>query len=240
MNRLGKWWIAIAGGALIAGIVGVGAVAAQTPIAGTNATGTTFLSRVAAKLGIDTSTLDTAVKSAQTDEIDARVASGNLTQAQADQMKLRIANEPAGAGLGGGFGDHGPGMGRGPGFGDQTALAGFFGITTDQLKTESSANGATLATIAAAHGKSRDDLKTFLTTDAKTRLAQEVTAGHLTQAQADTKLADLTANLDTRIDSAMPAGHGPGGRGGPVGPGFGDGNAPSTPGSTTTPSANNG
>ena len=240
MNRLRKWWIALAGAAILA-IIGAGAVMAQTPVPGTSTTGTSFLSRVAQKLGIDTPTLENAVKSAKSDEIDARVASGDLTQAQADALKQRIANAPADAPFfGGGFGGHGHGMDRG-GFGDPSKLATFLGITPAQLRTELSANGATLAGVAQAHGKSRDDLKTFLTNDAKTRIAQEVTDGRITQAQADARLAQLTANLDARIDGTMPAGHGhgPDDMGGP-GMDGGRFGAPTLPGATSTAPANNG
>jgi uncharacterized protein YidB (DUF937 family) len=234
MNRFGKWWIAAAGAIVLAGVLGAGAVMAQTPVPGTSTTGTTFLSRVAAKLGIDTSTLETAVKGAKTDEIDARVASGDLTQAQADALKQQIANAPADAPFfGGGFGDHRPGRGPG-GIGDPAAIATFLGITADQFRTERSATGATLATVAAAHGKSRDDLKAFLTTEMKARLDQEVADGRLTQAEADTKLASMTANLDQIIDATGMAGHGFGGPGGP-----GSGGVPQTPGSTATPSGTN-
>lgn len=240
MRRVSKWWIAAAGAAVLT-IVGAGAVMAQTPVPGTSTTGTSFLSRVAQKLGIDTPTLENAVKSAKSDEIDARVASGDLTPAQADALKQRIANAPADEPFfGGGFGERGGHMGRG-GFGDPTALATFLGITPAQLRTELDASGATLATVAQAHGKSRDELKAFLTDQAKTHLSQEVTEGDITQAQADARLADMTANLDARIDSTMPAdhGHGPDDMGGPGmdGGGFG---APSIPGATSTATANNG
>jgi len=115
-------------------------------------------------------------------------------------------------------------MGRG-GFGDPTALAGFLGITPEQLRSEVSADGATLATVAQAHEKSRDELKAFLTDQAKTHLAQEVAEGDLTQGEADARLASMTANLDARIDGSVPAGrgHGPDGMGPMGGRGMGDG-----------------
>ena len=116
-------------------------------------------------------------------------------------------------GPGGGF-DGGPGGpgGRGGFHEDAAALATFLGTTTDQLRTDEQ-SGKTLAEIATAHGKTRDQLKTFLTTQAKTQLAAEVTAGRITQAQADTKLAEIVASLDARID-AKPGQRGPGGPGG--------------------------
>lgn len=50
----------------------------------------------------------------------------------------------------------------------ESDLADFLGISQDQLLSELQAEGATLATVAQAHGKSRDDLQTFLT-DALTK-----------------------------------------------------------------------
>lgn len=231
MNRLNKWSIAAIGGVVLAGVLGAGAVMAQTPVPGTATTGTTFLSRVAQKLGIDTPTLQNAIKTTQNEDIDAQVAAGKLTQTQADQIKQRIANAPEDAPIfGGGFGEHGRGHG-GPV--DPQKIAAFFGITTDQFRTEMNATGATLATVAQAHGKSRDDLKAFLTTDLKAHVAEEVTNGDLTQAQADAKIVDRTANLDQIIDSTGPDSTGPH-RGGPRDQGGHPGNqAPST-----TPAAN--
>ena len=107
----------------------------------------------------------------------------------------------------------GKGFGFGFGFGffgaDASKLADFLGISQDQLKTELRADNATLASVAQAHGKSRDDLKNFLTTQMKTRLGQAVTAGRLTQAQADQRLAAFTANLDKMIDRTGKGGPGP-------------------------------
>ena len=186
MKTLGKWKVAVAGAMLVAAIASTAAVvAAQTPVPGASTTGTSFLSRVAAKLGIDSATLETAVKSSATDQVNEQVQAGTLTQAQADQILQRIQNAPAdalgfGPGFGHGPGDHGPG-----GFMDQDGLAQFLGITTDQLDTELDATDATLAGVAQAHGKTTDELKAFLTSEAKTRLDQDVADGRITQSEAD-------------------------------------------------------
>jgi uncharacterized protein YidB (DUF937 family) len=232
MNKPGKWWIAAVGGVVLASVLGAGAVMAQTPPAGTSGTGTTFLERVAAKLGIDVGTVRDAVTSSASDEIDARVASGDLTQAQADQMKLRIANAPDSAlDIGRGFGGRGHGPG-GPGFVNRDKVAEFLGVTPAELRTELDADSATLATVAAAHGKSRDELKAFIESQAKTDLAQAVTDGKLTQAQADTRLSELEQELDTIVDRT---GRPPfGGQHG------GDGSAPMPLGASQTPTANAG
>jgi len=232
MNKLNKWSLAAIGGVILAGALGAGAVMAQTPVPGTATTGTTFLSRVAQKLGIDTPTLQNAIKTTQTQDVDAQVAAGKLTQAQADQIKQRIANAPEDAPIfGGGFGDHGP---RHGGPIDPQKIATFLGVPADQFRTEMDATGATLATVAQAHGKSRDDLKAFLTADLKTHVAAEVTNGKLTQAQADARIADRTADLDQIIDSTGPHRGGPH-RGDRDQGGFSGNQTPST-----TPAANDG
>ena len=208
MNRFRKWWVIAVVGVVATAAVGVASgVMAQTPVPTITGDGTTFLDRVAEKLGITSDTLREAVKDSASDEIDERVASGDLTQEQADAMKERIADAPDEA-LGG-FG-HGPGFGRGGHFffgGDE--LATFLGVTADELRTELQADGATLASVAEAHGKSRDELKAFLTEQIKTHLDEEVADGRHTQEEADQKLAAFTENLDEMIDGTLPA-FGPG------------------------------
>lgn len=235
MNKIRTWWVlAVVGVVATAAIGATTGVMAQTPVPGINDTGTTFIDRVAEKLGISSDTLSEAVKSSADDVIDEKVASGELTQEQADAMKTRIANAPDEA-LGG--------IGRGPGFGHRGGfgffggdeLATFLGITTDDLRTEMQGDGATLATVAAAHGKSRDELKAFLTDQIKARLDEGVASGEHTQADADQKLANFTANLDAMIDGTMPQG-GPGmHRGGPGGFGDFDGDFGGTPSDNAAP-----
>ena len=161
MNKR-KWLIAGAGVAVLA-VVSAGAVMAQTPP--TPTAGTTFLDRVAQKLGIDTPKLQSAITGAKTDQIDESVANGDLTQKQADALKAKVNSTPpngfGGRGFGG-FGGHGFEMKGARGVGDTPTsqqLADFLGITVDQLNTERKADGATLATVAQAHNKSRDELK---------------------------------------------------------------------------------
>jgi hypothetical protein len=191
---------------------------AQTPNADTVA----YMTSLAGNLGIPLSTLNAAITKTNLAQIDAKLAAGTITAEQAAAMKTRISAETqpmpmfggrGGPGGGGPEGRGGPGGPGGPGgFGvheDASALATFLGITPEVLRSEQQ-SGKTLAEIASAHGKTRDDLKTYLTTEAKTRLTAEVTAGKLTQAQADAKLAELTANIDARID-AKPGVGGPGG-----------------------------
>jgi hypothetical protein len=201
-----KWLIAAAGAALVV-ILGGGAVMAQST---GNGTGSTFLDRVAQKLGIDTPKLQKAITDTRNEDVDSAVANGDLTQKQADALKQKIQNSPGfgGHGFGGpdGFGRGGPkGFGFGPGFGLGLAdapkqLADFLGISTDQLGTEMKADGATLAKVAEAHGKSRDQIKTFITDGAKAKLDEAVKNGDLTQKNADAFQKMLTDNLDKIVD----------------------------------------
>jgi len=236
MTRTKKTWIAaIVGLTLLLG--GAGIVLAQTP--GASPSGPTFLDRVAQKLGIETPKLKDAIKSAGGDQLDESVKNGDLTQKQADKIRQRLNDQtdngqfglaPRGMGPGRGF----PGKGFGGPFGMGLAaggqkLADFLGIPISQLKTELSANGATLATVAQAHGKSRDQLKQFITDQAKTQLDQAVKDQDITQKQEDNVLSTLGSHLDQMIDGSF-FGHR-----GFRGFGKGNGTPPQTPDGSNSP-----
>ncbi len=205
-----KWMLAIAGVAAVA-VIGAGAVMAQTPGTGS---GKTFLDRVAEKLGIDTPKLQNAMKDARTDQIDEAVQNGDLTQKQADALKQKLDQAPNGGGFPGFGGDRmGGRFGNGLGFdlmGAADKLAGFLGISQDQLKTELTADNASLASVAQAHGKSHDDLKSFIKDTAKSTLDTAVKNGDLTQKQEDNALSMLDAHLDQLIDGKFLGGMGKG------------------------------
>ena len=101
--------------------------------------------------------------------------------------------------------------------GIDSGLADFLGITQDQLQSELSADGATMATVAQAHGKSRDELKAFLTDQEKNNANQAVADGSMTQDEADTMIQNLSSRLDQMIDSTGGVRFGgPGSNGGPT------------------------
>ena len=122
-----------------------------------------------------------------------------------------------------------PADGRGPQK-DIAALATILNMTEAELKTQVH-SGKTLAQIATAQGV---DVKLVIDTivaDVKTHIADEVTSGEITQAQADTKLAGLTAKVTEMVNTVRPArgdghgkGHGP--RGHHDNDGDGDGENP--------------
>ena len=116
---------------------------------------------------------------------------------------------PAGAGNGTFPGGTPPAdLTPGAGFGDRAllggldpALAQFLNIPADQLQSELAADGATIGTVAQAHGKTRDDLKTFLLQQISANADQAVGDGRMTQDQADTLVQDSSARVDDIIDS---------------------------------------
>lgn len=159
-----------------------------------------YIAKLAANLGVDVAKLKEAIAQTNTQTIDEQVAAGSLSQERADALKERIANSETFFGVGGRGGPGGR-HGRPGGFGmgvEHEALATFLGIDAATLRTEMQTKS--LATIASEHGKSRDELKAFLTAQVKERLAEAVAAGRMTQEEADKKAAECTERLDEQID----------------------------------------
>jgi hypothetical protein len=128
------------------------------------------------------------------DALKGLVTDGTITQAQADKVASTLASSlPMGRG-----GPGGPRGGLSP-----EAVAKVLGITVDELRAGHEA-GKTLAQIAAAKGISKADLISKLVAAAKAQLAADVTAGRLTQAQADEKSSTLTARITEMVDRVGP------------------------------------
>lgn len=216
--------LVVAGGTAVAiAATAMGVAYAQTPTATPTRQqrAEDNLNKFAQNLGVDPAKVKEALKQTALQHIDEAVAAGRMTADQAQKAKDAINSGqfpmgPGGFGFrgeggkGGPGGDHGR---RGPGMMGvaHEALATFLGITPEQLRTE--LQGKSLKDVAAAHGKSADDLKTFITTTAQTKANEAVTAGKLTQDQATKMLDMLKANLDAMIGMQVPA-FGPGGPGG--------------------------
>lgn len=215
-----------------AGLVVAGAGSALA--ASGSGSGTSFLDRVAQKLGISSEKLRDATKAAAIDQIDEQLKAGTITKEQADAMKKRVEAGQI-PGLGGfgdrgfgdrGFGRHGghrmggPGMG-GPGMGGPGGhladAATYLGLTEAKLVEQLQA-GKSLADVAKAQGKTVDGLKDALLASEKKELDALVKAGTITQAQADSALAARKSHLDDMVNGTFRGG--PGGRG--MGRGFGD------------------
>jgi hypothetical protein len=172
--------------------------------------------KFASELGVSVDKLLPAAKAATIATIDAAVAAGDMTAAQATELKARIA---AADGDGCGFLGH-PFIGRGPG--PRTAIgldlvttaAGALGIQPSAL-IQSLRNGDSLKKIAADHGKDYAAVSKAIHDAAKADLDKAVAAG-LDQARAN----EILAQLDKVLASGVLPGHMPGR--GPFGfPGFG-------------------
>ena len=190
---------------------------------------------VAKAKNIDLATVKTALLAEAKAHIDAEVAAGKHTAAEGAaklaEMTSRIDTMLTTAGLPargphgeGGKGGHG-GKG-GPGKFMTATLATTLKLTQEELKTQLH-SGKSLADVAKAQSVDIADVKATLTSDFTAHLAEEVTSGEHTQAEADAKIAEFKTNLDTMVNRVGPAGgmkgegRGPGGRHGhgPMGQG---------------------
>jgi len=111
--------------------------------------------------------------------------------------------------------------------------ANAIGISAADLKTALE-SGQSLADIATAHGVDPQKVIDALVADAKTHLAEQVSSGEITQAQADQISADLVQRITDHVNHAG----GPGGAGCPGMDGDGPPAAPGTDsGSSSSSSA---
>ena len=190
------------------------------------------ISDVAKAKNIDLATVKAALLAEAKAHIDAEVAAGKHTAAEGAtklaEVTTRIDTMLTTAGLPArgpqGMGGH-KGKG-GPGKFMSATLATTLKLTQEELKTQLH-SGKSLADVAKTQSVDIADVKTVLTSDFTAHLAEEVTSGKHTQAEADAKLAEFKTNLDTMVNRVGPAGgmkgegrgHGPRGGNGPMGQG---------------------
>jgi uncharacterized protein YidB (DUF937 family) len=157
-----------------------------------------FVSKLAAKLGISQDQLQSAMTSTEKDIVSEQLAQGKITQGQADNMNQQITNNNGLTPFMGMFGGHGLGHMGGLGA-DLNSLSTFFGITTNELQSALE-SGKTLAQITTDHGKTTDELKTYVTSQTKTKLDQAVKDGKITQQQENDELTQLSQRIDSMIN----------------------------------------
>lgn len=163
-----------------AGVLGISGVAVAGPVlAAAGATG------AAASVNARVDRIQSA--------LSGLVNDGTLTQAQADRVAATLDSSDALRGPGG----HG---GRGPGL---ATAATALGLSEADLRTALE-SGKTLAQVAQDRGVSVDTLVKALVDAEKARIAQQVTDGRIAQAQADERLADLTARVTDRVTGTRP------------------------------------
>ncbi len=146
-----------------------------------------FVDHLASTLGISPSQLDAASKTAADQTIDKAQQDGKITQAQADQLKQRVAQSPNGAlGLGQGFSRGGgkiAGMVR---VSEQTYLQGVaqaLNMSVSDLRSQLQ-SGATVAGLAQQKNVSADQVKSSVLSVVNTKLDQAVQNGTVTSQQA--------------------------------------------------------
>ena len=187
----------------------VGGGAAAVAATSSNSRGSDFLDSVAKHLGVSPQKLKDATKAAAIDQVNADLAAGRITQAQADELKKRIEagdgvlGGPGGPGIGPGPGLGGP---RGPGLGrpaianEIAAAAKYLGLSEADLRTKLR-DGQSLADVAKAQSKDLDGLKTAILDAAKADLDKAVADKKLTQSQAD----DIYNAVKSHIDDVVAA-----------------------------------
>jgi polyhydroxyalkanoate synthesis regulator phasin len=168
-----------------------------------------ILDDAAKQLGVKPSELDAALKQALKNRVDAAVADGRLTKAQADRIKERIdvGDLP--------FLFPGRGFGPGPGPGrfdhhrlrdhllGLDAAATYLGLTEAKLR-EALESGKTLAQVAKDRGKSVDGLVDAMVAEKAKRLDEAVAAGRITKAERTEFLAGLKERTTNLVNGRFP------------------------------------
>jgi len=167
---------------------------------------------VAKALGITVEQYDSAVSTAQSDVLKQAVEEGLLTQEQADQLAERWADGqgPMGLGMPGGRGHGGRG---GPGWGmgmrGETSImsvaAEKLGLTVDELATAMGTDKS-IADVAKEKGVDVAVIVDAIVAERADQLKALVTDGRITQEKADTMLANMKEQVQTLLESKIPAG----------------------------------
>ena len=211
MNRYVKVLIGLVVVALLAGVVAISVASADTPTptptppAAHNTFYNEFVNKLATILGKTPQDTQAAITQAQKDVVSDAVKQGKITQQQADKIDQRIDKGGFGF-IEHRFGKEGHpwfrgGMARGFGL---NSVASFLGMQPADLMKELR-SGKSLAQVAQEHGKSRDELKGAIVSNAKSALDKAVANGKLTQDRENTILTNLQNNLDKMIDRTFQA-----------------------------------
>ena len=169
------------------------------------------LAAVAATQNVSVQSVIDVIVADKQAHIAEEVASGEITQAQADAKLAEVTakvttkvNSVRSEGMGS--------KGRGPAK-SMTAVAGVLKLTEAELKTQLD-SGKSLAAVAATQNVSVQSVIDVIVTEVRAHIAEEVASGEITQAQADAKLADVTAKVTEKVNSVRSEGMGGKGRGG--------------------------
>lgn len=188
-----KWGLGAFGLAAVAGIVALGASAfggvaqAQEP-AEDSSWHELYQEALAGKLGVSVDELQAAQEDAKTQVIDGAVASGRITEEQAERLRNAEPGD-----LRRGFGMR---MRHAIGNAFETA-AEILGLTTEDVR-QGFADGKSLNDLAAEQGVT--DLEAQLITELTADIQAKVTDGSITQEQADRMLENLSERVSNLVD----------------------------------------
>ncbi|WP_157265715.1 SHOCT domain-containing protein [Paenibacillus sp. FJAT-27812] len=141
--------------------------------------------------------LEAAEAAAEADDADKQPASDKqLTKPDASTIADKLLDSK-----GFGMGKHGGGE---RGFGKNLdAAAAALGLTVEELRAEQEA-GKTIAAIAAEKKIDVQAVITALVSDRKTKLAEELAAGTITQEQYDTEIAEAVDHATQQVNGVLP------------------------------------
>jgi hypothetical protein len=186
--------------AVAAALLGGGAVAVAATRSSSSSGREAYLADVARRLGVSPSALKSAMQAAGIDKIEAAVADGRLTQAQASALEQRVRE------------GHGPLSGKllhpGAHGGPLAAAARYLGLTPLALRAQRAAGKSLAAIAAATPGKTAQGLAAAVTSAEKARLAAAVSSGHITSHQAERRLHALSPRVQTLLGRTAPSGPG--------------------------------
>lgn len=159
-----------------------------------------FVARLAERLGISEEELRQAVMDTETEIVNEWLAEGRIDEEEAARLKELIEEKNGDLhALGPRFGHHH--FGFGPMWGDE--LAEFLGVTVDQLG-DALRDGQSLAEIAEANGKSRQELIDFLVGQVEEKLNERVADNEISQERADELLQRFREKVEELIDAEPP------------------------------------
>ena len=181
------------------------------------------LAVIAGEQGVDVQKLIDAQVTAMTEQIDAALAAGKLTQTEYDARKATLADQATKLVNGELDGKASFGKGGMKLATNDEELATLLGLTTEALQTALDA-GKTLAAIAGDQGV---DVQAVIDLQAKrmtAKLDEALAAGAITQAQYDARKADIVDRATDMVNNGWT--RGARGHGGHGGRGFGGGMKP--------------
>jgi hypothetical protein len=207
-----KFVIAATGLVMLGGAAG--AVAATVSSSSPSAQAQAYLNDLAGRLGVSPTALSAAVKAADSDQVDAALKAGRLTQSEATALKTRIEASAVAP-----FVEHGLGLGAagrlaGGARGAYGAAATYLGISDNTLRSDLLAGQSLAAIASATPNKNVAGLTTAIIDAETTQLTTAASDGRITSGQETQRLADLPSRVAALVQRSGAGGHGSAGAGG--------------------------